>query len=59
MVRGRKRRALFDWRYVQAESSPALPPLTAARATQSLEDSRSMTSTDWLRRVREWVRERR
>ena len=46
-------------RYVEAESSAALPPMTAALATQFLEESRSMGSTEWLRRVRGWAKERR
>ena len=46
-------------RYVEAESSTALPPLTGPGATQFLEDSRTMRSTEWLRRVREWARSRR
>ena len=46
-------------RYLEAESSAALPPLTAAAATQFLEDSRSVVSTEWLRRVREWARKQR
>ncbi len=43
-------------RYVEAESSVALPPVTGPVATQFLEASRTMPSTEWLRRVREWAR---
>ena len=46
-------------RYVAVESSAALPPLTGPVATQLLEESRTMRSTEWLRRVREWARSRR
>src|SRR5712692_7814185 len=37
-------------RYVEAESSAALPPVTGPVATQFLEESRAMRSTEWLRR---------
>ncbi len=43
-------------RYVESESSAALAPLTAALATEFLEESRRLRSTDWLRRVRQWAR---
>jgi len=46
-------------RYVEAASSTAFPPLTAAVATRFLDESRSMGSTEWLRRVREWARGQR
>ncbi len=46
-------------RYVEAESSAALPSLTEALATQLLEDSRRKGSTEWLRRVRAWARDQR
>src|SRR5713226_1357171 len=46
-------------RYVEAESSVALPPLTGSIATQFLEKSRAMRSTEWLRRIREWARGQR
>ena len=45
--------------YVEAESSGALPPLTGAAATEFLEQSRTLRSTEWLRRVREWARNQR
>ncbi len=43
-------------RYGETEVSGVLPGLTAAMATQFTEASRSMRSTQWLRRVREWAR---
>ena len=46
-------------RYVEAETSRALPPLTGAIATRFLEESRDTRITEWLRRVREWARNQR
>ncbi len=46
-------------RYRETELSAVLPGLTAAIATEFLEASRSMRSTQWLRRVRAWARSRR
>ena len=40
----------------ETETSMALPRLTAAIATEFLEQSRNTRSTQWLRRVREWSR---
>jgi len=44
-------------RYLESESSVALPPLTGAVATRFLEESWDTSSTEWLRRVREWARQ--
>ena len=43
-------------RYVEAQTSMALPVVTGAVATQFLEESRTLPSTEWVRRVREWAR---
>ena len=43
-------------RYVEADHSVALPPLTDQLATRFLEESGHMPSTQWLRRVRDWAR---
>ena len=48
---------LDSGRYVEAASSLALPPLTGEVATRFLEESRTLGSTQWLRRVREWARQ--
>lgn len=45
-------------RYVEAERSTALPVVTGAAATRWLEESRTLPSTEWVRRVREWARSR-
>ena len=45
--------------YVETESSAALLPLTGSMATRFLEESRTMRSPEWLRRVREWARSQR
>ena len=42
--------------YVEAGESVALPPLTSDVLTHFVEESTSLGSTDWLRRVREWAR---
>jgi Uma2 family endonuclease len=47
---------LADRRYVEAERSVALPLLTSAVATQLMELSKTLKSSLWLRRVRDWVR---
>ena len=46
-------------RYVETESSPAFPALTGNLITKFLEESRTLRSTEWLRRVREWARQQR
>lgn len=46
-------------RYVEAESSGALPPLTGALATRFLEDRRRLGSAEWLHRVQDWARAQR
>jgi Uma2 family endonuclease len=48
--------ALKDGAYEEVEHSVALPPLTGAVATRFLDESATLKSTLWLRRVREWVR---
>lgn len=42
--------------YVEAPHSLAFPALTADVATRFLAESRELTSTAWLRDVREWAR---
>lgn len=44
--------------YVEAEQSLALPLLNAEMATLILAERLEMKSTVWLRRVREWAREK-
>jgi len=44
--------------YVEAGESAALPALTSDVLTRFIEESTSLGSTEWLRRVREWVRKR-
>ncbi len=50
---------LEQGRYVEAEHSTALPPLTAEVATRFLESSREIPSTKWYRQVRDWARQQR
>lgn len=45
--------------YVEADSSPALAPLTGEMATRFLEESSRVSHGKWLRRVREWARQQR
>ncbi len=45
--------------YSEARHSAALPPVTGEAATRFLEESRSMPSTQWIRRVRDWARQQR
>lgn len=45
--------------YVEVENSLAFPLLMSAMATQFITESAVLTSTVWLRRVRQWVRESR
>jgi Uma2 family endonuclease len=47
--------ALEDREYAEAEESAALPSLTSDVLTRFIEESASLGSTDWLRRVREWA----
>jgi Uma2 family endonuclease len=47
---------LESGRYMEIETSLALPPLTALQSTIFLDESRYEKSTVWIRRVREWVR---
>ena len=42
--------------YIEADCSGALPALTPEIASRILRNSRQMTSTAWLRSVREWAR---
>jgi Uma2 family endonuclease len=48
---------LEEGEYVEAGESVALPSLTSDVLTHFVEESTSLGSTDWLRRVREWARE--
>jgi Uma2 family endonuclease len=48
---------LVNGQYGEVENSIAFPLLTNAIATQFLTESAVVTSTTWLRRVRQWVRE--
>ena len=47
---------LEEGEYVEAGESVALPSLTSDVLTLFVEESTSLGSTDWLRRVREWAR---
>jgi Uma2 family endonuclease len=42
--------------YTAVEQSTVLPPLTSTILTQFLEESRTLRSPDWLRRVQDWAR---
>ncbi len=46
-------------RYVEADRSTALPPLTCALINRFLEERRRLRSTAWLRLVRDWARRQR
>jgi hypothetical protein len=48
--------SLEEGEYVEAGESVALPSLTSDVLTLFVEESTSLGSTDWLRRVREWAR---
>ena len=48
-----------DGGYAELAESVALPPLTGAVLTRFVEESRSVGSVDWMRRVREWAHKRR
>ena len=48
---------LEEGEHVEAGKSVAFPSLTSDVLTHFLEESTSLGSTDWLRRVREWARE--
>jgi Uma2 family endonuclease len=48
---------LEEGEYVEAGESVALPSLTSDVLTHFVEESTSLGSTDWLRRVRVWARE--
>lgn len=47
---------LEEGEYVEAGESVALQSLTSGDLTHFVEESTSLGSTDWLRRVREWAR---
>ena len=47
---------LKEGEYVEAGESVAMPSLTSDVLTHFVEESTSLGSTDWLRRVREWAR---
>ncbi len=48
---------LSNGQYLEVANSIAFPLLTNAMATQFITESSVVTSTVWLRRVRQWVRE--
>ena len=45
--------------YKEVEQSIVLPPLTSTVLTQFLEESRTLRSPDWLRRVQEWAQKQK
>lgn len=47
---------LENGKYREIENSLAMPILTSRRATEFLEESRELSSTTWVKRVREWTR---
>jgi Uma2 family endonuclease len=47
---------LEDSDYAETTESIVLPPVTSNVLTHFVEESTSLGSTDWLRRVREWAR---
>lgn len=47
---------LENGKYREIENSLALPILTSRRATEFLEESRELSSTAWVKRVRAWTR---
>jgi len=49
--------ALINGQYVEVDRSIAFPLLTNVMTTQFITESAVLTSTLWLRRVRQWVRE--
>ena len=50
---------LADGRYSEAARSIAFPVITGERLTQFLTESRQVRSTEWLKRVRAWIRDTR
>lgn len=48
-----------DEQYTAVEQSIVLPPLTSTVLTQFLEESRTLRSPDWLRRVQEWAQKQK
>jgi Uma2 family endonuclease len=42
-------------KYAEVKNSLALPVLTGEKATEFLQDSRTLSSTAWARKVRDWV----
>jgi len=48
---------LIDQRYAEAETSEALPGASAARLSKLMDHSRDMSSTEWVRLVRETAQE--
>lgn len=49
---------LDNGKYREIENSLSIPILTSLSATEFLENSRSVSSTAWVKQVREWTRER-
>jgi Uma2 family endonuclease len=44
--------------YAEIDESSVLPPMTAAQATIFVERDRHERASDWLRAVRQWIRDR-
>ena len=49
---------LESGKYREVDESLALPGLTSSVLTQFLEDSRTLRRTEWLRKLRQWLRSR-
>ncbi len=52
-------RSLEGGRYAKATRSVAFPVITGERLTQFLTESQQVRSTEWLKRVRAWIRDNR
>jgi hypothetical protein len=50
---------LEDGRYAEGTRSIAFPVITSERLTQFLSERQQVRSTEWLKRVRAWIREAR
>jgi Uma2 family endonuclease len=51
--------ALRDDRYVEVAESTVLPPLTSDLITRFVREGLTLSSPEWMRRVREWAQGRR
>ena len=49
---------LKDTEYAEALRSTALPPLTDEALSRFVEESKTFERTAWMRKVRDWARER-